>query len=806
MKKYIIPLSIVAATFAASCSSDENVPQEIDNSMKTPIEFSMTDQTGSATIGAESYRAQTRAGFSAQTRIVMRMMAEKITLGSSSEATASEKKYTKTEAVAETNNGNQYSDVTFTNSESVINTRYWDDAYGRDTKLSVFAIAVPGKKSTDNIQLSLKGDNTWSTAHTDNTISWSVSNNQSSTTIGNEDLVYSNNIQKYNSQTGLGQNGVREWDFNSSKYKELTFDATGNPTGLSNDRMKFQMKPVSKGQPDPKGPGKFDTGNLNFTHALSRITLKIKLASEFGENASLDNNEVKVLNMPYKGTLDVATGNFSSIENKDEIVMAPISTTEENIKGQYMAQVLPGYNIAADRTTNADKNMLQFKVVTIDASNNITSQNIYYVTNKSVNNALKDKENINGDKDSDGNITMAQGKHYILTITVGKTAINDITATLVDWTNVEGTHEQNNAYLTFTNAFNNSYSGTTSAADNFDLYRLNDPSTDVSTDGNYKSYDWKSKWTDKAELTKDNSSQETGKSKWTTKWFFDDNKSFYHFRMVGQKVDAEDKTRTIHEDATNGDYFDIESGTTHGNYTWGAPFVSNSQLKYSTTSGYDNSDDNNHNIHYAIGATNDNIHLTSFHMLSKIRVVLKTVETANGGVNLNSGGSNTTVKITKVFTKGKVNMGNGLVTAGKNSDDTQPTRVSSVTMKAPETFIKDNSNNLETNEFTYYIVPQALVDDNNTTDNTTDDVYVGLEIQTPDNNIYYVVKKLSEIKATSVGNNGTQEVNKPIKWWYPNHSYLYTITLKKTGIEKITCTLVDWTEVTGDNQDVTIED
>ena len=112
---------------------------------------------------------------------------------------------------------------------------------------------------------------------------------------------------------------------------------------------------------------------------------------------------------------------------------------------------------------------------------------------------------------------------------------------------------------------------------------------------------------------------------------------------------------------------------------------------------------------------------------------------------------------------------------------------------------------METNEFTYFIVPQTLVDDKNTTE-TTDDVYIGLEIKTPDNNIYYVVKKLSEIKATSVGNNGTQEVNKPIKWWYPNHSYLYTITLKKTGIENITCTLVDWTEVTGNNQDVTIED
>lgn len=795
MKKYIIPLSIVAATFAASCSSDENLPQEIDNSMKTPIEFSMTDQTGSATIGAESYRAQTRAGFSAQTRIVMRMMAEKITLGSSSEATASETKYTKTEAVAETEaTGAGYSAVKFNNDNNTINQRYWDDAYGRDTQLSIFAVAVPGK-TTSNM-LTLKGDNTWGT-EIDNTIQWTVSTTQTSENISSEDLVYSNNIREN------GKKGVRKWDFTNSKYQ----DFSGDISTLNDGRMKFQMKPVSEGQnQDPKGPGKFDTGNLNFTHALSRITLKIKLASEFGNNASLDDNEVKVLNMPYKGTLNVATGVFSSIENKDEIVMAPISTTSESdIKGIYMAQVLPGYKIAADGKTDADNNMLQFKVVTKDASNNITSQNIYYVTNKSVNNALKDNSNIDSSEKDENGITMAQGKHYILTITVGKTAIKDITATLVDWTNVEGTHEQNNAYLTFTNAFKNSYTGNTNAADNFDLYRLNDPSNDISTDDSHKAYNWSTKWienSDKATLEKktDKNSNITG---WSTKWFFDDNKSFYHFRMVGQKADGEDKTRTLKKDETNGDYFDIESGTTDGNYTWGAPFVSTSDLKYSTTSGYDNESNGNHNIHYAIGATNDNIHLTSFHMLSQIRVVLKTVDASKGGVNLQSGEHKTTVKITNVFTKGKVNMGNGLVTAGTYSSGAD--NRNSVDMTAPTDFFKNSSSKLETNEFTYFIVPQTLVDDKNTTE-TTDDVYIGLEIQTPDNNIYYVVKKLSEIKASSVGDNGTQVKDQPIKWWYPNHSYLYTITLKKTGIEKITCTLVDWTEVTGSNQDVTIED
>ena len=230
--------------------------------------------------------------------------------------------------------------------------------------------------------------------------------------------------------------------------------------------------------------------------------------------------------------------------------------------------------------------------------------------------------------------------------------------------------------------------------------------------------------------------------------------------------------------------------------------VSGKELKYSPTYGYDYSD-TDHHLFYAIGATNSNIHITQLHMLSKIRVVLKTVDASHGGVNLQSGGKNTTVKITNVFTKGKVNMGNGLVTAGTYSSGAD--NRNSVDMTAPTDFFKNSSSKLETNEFTYFIVPQTLVDDKNTTE-TTDDVYVGLEIKTPDNNIYYVVKKLSEIKASSVGNNGTQVENQAIKWWYPNHSYLYTITLKKTGIENITCTLVDWTEVTGNNQDVTIED
>ena len=191
MKKYIFPLSIAATLFAASCSSDEKIEEPLDNSMKTPIEFSMTDNTASASVGVEG---STRAGFTVATGIVMRMKAEKIPLdGSASDEV--ETKYSKTYAEAEIES-NGYSDVLFTNSDNKINQRYWDDAYGRNTKLSIFAVAVPGKTSGIS-QLNLNGEESWHSETTEmNTIKWTVSTSQDATKIGEEDLVYSNNIQE----------------------------------------------------------------------------------------------------------------------------------------------------------------------------------------------------------------------------------------------------------------------------------------------------------------------------------------------------------------------------------------------------------------------------------------------------------------------------------------------------------------------------------------------------------------------------------------------------------------------------------
>ena len=219
MKKYIIPLSIVAATFAASCSSDENLPQEIDNSMKTPIEFSMTDNTSSMNVGVSGV---TRAGFTSSTDMVVKMVAENVEVGNTS-ATATARKSTITKATASDEESVNKDGGTYTYSEVTFNhdnseQRYWDDAYGRNTQLSIFAVAVKDKTNSDkfnNLTASSWTDDSNISSAMSWPLNWTVTNGsaQTETSINDEDLVYSNNIQSN------GKSGKREYDFIFYKYK-----------------------------------------------------------------------------------------------------------------------------------------------------------------------------------------------------------------------------------------------------------------------------------------------------------------------------------------------------------------------------------------------------------------------------------------------------------------------------------------------------------------------------------------------------------------------------------------------------------
>lgn len=703
MKVLFRPLTLAALLVASACTSDiKDDIENIDPSSKTAISFSVE----------ENHTPMTRAGFTASTKIAMRIKSENGTAA----------KYTRTVATASAAaSGKEYSDI----STDGAYIRYWDDAFGRAAKLSVFALAVPNKTDVvnngKNVEQKLTaGGDGWFTEATENEkINWTVSTEQTAETLANEDLTYSNNIKEG------GQNGVYKYDFTTEKYPVYSAD-------LEDGQMKFRLR----GNGDVTGPGKFDKGHLIFNHALSRITVNLVKGAGFEGAESFQfasGTNVQVLNVPVSGDLDLSAGTWSDV-NSDDIDKMVSLTPAAGVAYSLMAQILPDYEISKTSVTN----LLSF---TID-------NNTYYITQAQMYDALKNAVTNDGTK-----ITMAQGSNYIFQITVNKTQIANVTAVVEPWVDVtSAVWEPSNARITL-NSIYDSQSG--EASTNFDLYRLLDESPTISD--SYVGRNWDGNYTDKASSLTNN-----GNGVWDTDWYFESNKSYYHFRTV-------DKNTTV-ETTPAKDYFEITAGSVaNTDPHWGAPMTQ--EPVYDIAKGYEDA------LSPAIGATSDSINITDQHMMSKVIINL---QTTTGDDKVDFTGSQ--VYITQIHTEGQVQMGNGLIT---------PTGT-------PGQLTMDG--NAAGTQFTYAVVPQGLVRGSN------DDDYVGITIVTGDNNQYYIVKNLSEIVATSVNKDKNQAQGAAITRWYPGHTYEYTFTLKKAAIDKITCTVQGWVNVVADNKEISLED
>ena len=728
MKNLFYPLLFTTALVSAACSNDlENDGNATDPSNKTAISF----------VGEDNSSATTRYGFAGNTLIAMHIRSTNAT-------NASKIRETRTYANAlkdATQKTDTYSEI---KEPSDDNVRYWDDAYGRSAQLSVFAVAVPGKDNSlknNNTTLTdlLAGGKTWSNSALSEEIAWTVSADQSGAkVIANEDLTYSNNI----SATGKG--GARSYNYTSSAYDK------------ANDGcLQFRLKDDTM----QDGPGKFDQGNLKFNHALSRITVNLVKGTGYGEGSFnfAEGTNVKVLGVPTTGTLNIENGTWTT-SDKTGISKMYTAETTTNAACTLQAQILPTYTF----TDGSDVNVLEF----------IIDDNKYFVTQDMMLDALN-----SGQSTSETSLTMEKGKNYVFTITVGKSKIINVTAKLEPWVDVEAANQNmDNSHISLT-LFNNA-SGT--AATKFDLYRLNDESDEINT-GVSNSKKWGGNYTDKASLTAGSNNV------WTTAWFFENNKSFYHFRTVNEGIKIEGTT-----DNAVDDYFVITSGTQAGHdYHWGAPFLTSttSPIQYSKTEGYAAT------LSPAIGATNSTINMTELHMMSNINVVLRTT-TGSNAVKLEDNGNSCVVTLTHFYKDGKVYMGNGLVeTTGTLNDGTNG--VFDLSATGTEA---DGTDYTKTKPFTFAVVPQALKPEG------TGDIYVGITIKTPDDNQYYVVKKLADIIATANGGSQNQTTNGKVDFWYPNHNYTYTFTLTKAGISKVTCTVEKWVDVTAANKDITLED
>lgn len=197
---------------------------------------------------------------------------------------------------------------TASNNENVVNftaanTRYWDDAHARSSALSIWAIAVPGVTG-DGAKWGSKTAGTWNTTAETKTLDWSISAAQSSESVKNQDLCFSNNITK--------------------------------TPETRDERMKYGTTTQYK----------FDQGKLIFYHALTKITIKLVEGDGFNTTSTsdftLDNITLKGFKL--SGTFDVAQGEFTSTGDVTAITsMSQVEKTAANMTLE--ALVVPGTDL-----------------------------------------------------------------------------------------------------------------------------------------------------------------------------------------------------------------------------------------------------------------------------------------------------------------------------------------------------------------------------------------------------------------------------------------------------------------------------
>ena len=617
----------------------------------------------------------TRAGFAdGNTAIFAKMK---------SEANNKTTQWTATTLLASKDTTNSETSTSSVSYNTVSDTRFWDDTHGRDANISVYAVAIANNSETTNTASSLlSAPNQWTDAtDTNSGLSFdytvSTAQNVATTSFDQYDLVYSNNITKD------------------------TTDA----------RLKFTPSSSDNGH-----TGSFDKGSLLFNHALTKITVNLLKGNGFEGDFASAKTSVKIgssANQPtLKGNFDVSSGKWALDEKTTGEVSATVGTllNSYNVDNATYAViptnaiVMPGYTLRQSNTNTA---------LTINVSDNL-----YYVSEANLYAALQDVLSLS--KSSYAIYAMAQGYHYIFNIELNKTGIK-VTASLADWNSVVGeTQNPSNARISveFLNVDGSS------AQSNVNLYRLLDEAPEISD--NYDGTNWNGNY----------GSAATVGTNGITNWYFDSNKSYYHFRTTNVTPTNND----------GGDYVLISSGERDASDPiWGAPMKKGNTISYSSTSGFTDC------LISAIGPTLKTIHLTQLHMLSRLDIQLKTT-TGTDAVTLEG----SKVVITGMSPEGQVLMGSGKINATGTVTD--------VPMTAP------SAGTVATKPFTWDVVPQTLSQ-------------IGLIITTGDHN-KYVISNLSTIKET-----GTSST---ISEWIPGTHYTYTFDLRKTGV-KASVSLADWT-------------
>ena len=712
--KHIHYLYIAALTFLIACSSEERITTDSNEDPSGPIKLSAGIVEGSTKAttrsGAEDNHANHQA-LTSDTKLALRVSGTWTGHGESPYAVV---KTTTATVGAETSSGSKHNSLTCSP------LLYWDDygsadpanaTTGRTEGLTIYGAAINGKTIAPSVS-------DWTA------LSWTLPANQtaSESTPADKDLLISNNIK----------------------------------AGTGDGTYKF----------DSRTSGKL----LEFTHALSKITVNLNANNGFTDGVFASDPEVKLTSNNAStsyaewayttGTINITTGAVSSQANPAVITMWQAVSAPDGYDITKEALVMPGSQFSADDAIIARIN---------------ADGNIYYVT------AEKIRTAISASHASEGAYSTEAGKNYIINVTVNKTDIV-VTATVANWTNISA--DEVAPVINVSGDLGGS--AVISADKTFSFYRSSFPNINLGY-----SYD---------ESLKENNyyKEESvlGYTHSTTTWtmspvlYWPNHNTHYHFRAVWPQTVTtttgdEDKPRVVRE-VPVGQTSEYQLIKVHNEAYTPDHFPSDLMIaRPDVPNGYQNCG-NNEDGHIkknlytdGICAREGTINLKFKYMMSQVEVILTTTDTDYDKVKLDGA----IVELVNVHKTGSVKLGDmEVITTG-----TSP--LSNPVLNTFGDYTLDY--NSTSKHYHSAIVPQPLTfstplaDGNlkfrikimNAAGNAVDDIYY------------------ADIKPISVKVTGSSDAAAPVTNWESGKHYVYTLHLSKTEI-KVTASLANWTEVT----------